>query len=552
VHNKEKIRSNDDCDNTDNDKDEGIVEQQQNKLLQADSNEETEKKFECSSSPSSPPEIPAKEKEDDAPLSKKKEREDREEEAIGVETISTTSNPAVVKKDLDEENELQTKEVVATTITPSKKIKSFFGIFGPGLVTGASDDDPSGIATYSQAGAQFGLGMLWLAIFQYPLMTAIQEMCARIGLVTGSGLGAIIKKRYSKRFVYPLAGLLLVANTINIGADIGAMAASVRLILPQIPFIAATLGFTAFILLSEILIPYQRYVRILKYLTLFLFAYVITTIIVGGNAYQIVSATFVPHVELSSDFAMMFVAIFGTTISPYLFFWQASHEAEEEVADGRIREVSSTTTIDGSRKPKVTKREVKLMRADVATGMAISQLIMWAIVITTAGSLHSNGLTNIATAEEAAKALEPLVKTFPYSGMIAKTIFALGVIGTGLLAVPVLAGSNGYALSDAFGWRQGLSKKFGQAKYFYAVIAASTIIGVWINFTNIDPIKALVYTAVINGVAAVPILFAIMRIANDRKVLGDKTNRRPSNILGWITFVVMGIATLIMFATWGK
>jgi NRAMP (natural resistance-associated macrophage protein)-like metal ion transporter len=427
----------------------------------------------------------------------------------------------------------------------SSLLRSIFRIFGPGVITGASDDDPSGIATYSQAGAQFGFGMLWMVLFLYPLMTIVQEMCARIGLVTGSGLAGILKKRHSKKIVYPIASLLLIANTINIGADIGAMSASIRLIFPQLPFVLVSLALVALILLSEILVPYDKYVKILKYLTLSLFAYVATTIIVGGNLQQILVSTFLPHVEFNANFAMLFVAVIGTTISPYLFFWQASEEAEEEVAKKKIKEI-------GKGMPKVSKKEVKMMRADVMLGMAFSLLIMYAIMVSTAGTLHDNGITDIATADQAAKALEPLVKSFPSAGEIAETIFALGIIGTGLLAVPVLAGSCGYALSDAFGWRQGLNRKFGQAKHFYLVIATSTIIGLWINFTNIDPIKALIYTAVINGIVAVPMLFVIMRIANDKKILGDMTNKRLSNVLGWIAFVIMSISVMILFVTWGK
>jgi Mn2+/Fe2+ NRAMP family transporter len=276
-----------------------------------------------------------------------------------------------------------------------------------------------------------------------------------------------------------------------------------------------------------------------------LFAYIATAIIVGGNLQQVLVSTIFPHIEFNSNFAMMFVAVIGTTISPYLFFWQASEEAEEDVAKKKIKEI-------GKDRPKVSKKEVKIMRTDVALGMAFSVSIMYAIMVTTAGALHSNGITDIATADEAAKALEPLVKSFSNAGEIAKTIFALGIIGTGLLAIPVLAGSSGYALSDAFGWREGLSKKFGQAKQFYLIIAASTVIGLWINFANIDPIKALIYTAVINGIVAVPMLFAIMRIANDKKILGDMTNKRLSNVLGWIAFVIMSVSVSILFITWSN
>jgi NRAMP (natural resistance-associated macrophage protein)-like metal ion transporter len=424
--------------------------------------------------------------------------------------------------------------------------KRFFKSLGPGIITGASDADPSGIATYSQAGAQFGFGMAWLVLVLYPMMTVVQEMCARIGLVTGSGLGAIIKQKYSKKIIFPLTGLLLIANTINIGTDIGAMAASIRLVFPHLPVIIATLSFTAFIILSEVFVPYSKYVKILKYLILSLFAYLATAIIVGGNWNQILNSILIPHIEFTPAYAMMFVAVVGTTISPYLFFWQASEEAEEDVEKHKIKEIG------GKGNPTISKKEIKSMRQDTAIGMAFSQLIMWSIMITTAGSLHAHGITDIQSADQAAKALEPLVKTFPYAGEISKTIFALGIIGTGLLAIPVLAGSSGYALSDTFGWSEGLGKQFKQARGFYFVIAASTLIGLWINFINIDPIKALVYTAIINGVIAVPILFAVMKIANDKKVLRDKTNNLVSNVIGWLTFVIMGVSVIIMLVTWGK
>jgi Mn2+/Fe2+ NRAMP family transporter len=421
--------------------------------------------------------------------------------------------------------------------------KSILKSLGPGVITGASDDDPSGIATFAQAGAQFGFGVLWLAIFQYPIMAAIQEMCARIGLLTGKGIAAAIRSKYSNRVVYPLASLLLIANTINIGADIGAMSASVRLLFPQVPFIWASLAFAIFMVISQILIPYSRYAKILRYFTISLFAYIATAVIVGGNWQQVLAATIIPHVEFNSGFAMIFVAIFGTTTSPYLFFWQASEEAEEDVVRHKIKDI-------GKGRPKISRKELSLMRADILIGMTFSHLIMWSIMLTTAGSLNVNGVTNIETADQAADALKPLVNTFPYAGQVARAIFALGVIGTGLLAVPVLAGSCGYALADAFGWKEGLGKKFNQAKAFYLVIAASTMIGLWINFANIDPVRALIYTAVINGVIAVPILFAIMKIANDKKILGNRTNRKLSNVIGWVTVLIMGFSAIVMGITW--
>jgi NRAMP (natural resistance-associated macrophage protein)-like metal ion transporter len=416
-------------------------------------------------------------------------------------------------------------------------------MLGPGLITGASDDDPSGIATYSQAGAKFGLGMIWMVLFLYPMMLIIEEMCARIGLVTGKGLASAIKKKYSRNFVIPLVTLLLIANTINIGADIGAMSASIILVFPNIPFIIATLAFVGIVLAAEIFIPYRKYSKLLKYLTLFLLAYIITAVIVGGNWVEIISATIIPHIEFNSEFVMMFVAIFGTTISPYLFFWQTSEEVEEEVQSGKIKEM-------GEGKPSISRSEMKLMRSDVAIGMAFSISIMWAIMVTTAGTLHVDGQVDIKTAEQAAEALEPLVRSFPYAGQVSQMIFALGIIGTGLLAIPVLAGSSAYALSDAFGWKEGLSKKFRQAKPFYLVIATSTAVGLFINFIGIDPIEALIYTAVINGIVAVPILYAILKICNDKTILENSTNGRVSNIIGWSTFLVMAASVVILLLTW--
>lgn len=422
-----------------------------------------------------------------------------------------------------------------------EKLKSL----GPGLITGASDDDPSGIATFSQAGAQFGFGMLWMALFQYPMMTVIQEICARIGLVTGSGLGGILKKKYSKKILIPLSGLVLIANTINIAADIAAMGAAVRLLIPQVPIFITTIFFVIFIVGLEIVVPYQKYMKILKYTALSLLSYIITAIIVGGNWSQILTFSVIPQIEIKPEFATMFVAIIGTSISPYLFFWQASEEAEEDVAKQKIKEI-------GKGNPEVTKKEIKLMRIDIAVGIAFAELIVWAIVITTAGSLHTHGVTDIQSSEQAAKALEPLVKTFPHAGEIAKAIFAFGIIGTGLLAIPVLAGSSGYILADTFGWKQGLNKKFKQAKAFYIVIAAATSIGLLINFVNIDPIRALVYAAVINAITSIPILFAVLKISNDKNFLNTETNGKLSTTIGWITFIVMGISVIIMFITWGK
>ncbi len=432
-----------------------------------------------------------------------------------------------------------------TRASPLSSIVSTLRSFGPGVVTGASDDDPSGIATYSQVGAKFGLGMLWMALYLLPMMIVVQEMCARIGLVTGKGLATVIKNRYSKNIVYPISGLLVIANTINIGADIAAMATSTQLVFPQLPDIAATMIFTIIILVAEIFIPYTKYVRVLKYLTLSLFAYVITAVIVGGNFGQIISNTIIPHFEFSSDFIMLFVAVFGTTISPYLFFWQTSEEAEEDVAKHKISAI-------GKGRPNISKKEMRFMKVDVTIGMIFSQFIMWVIIITTAGSLHVNGIVDIQTAEQAAQALEPLVKTFPYSGEISKIVFTLGIVGTGLLAVPVLAGSSAYALSDTFGWREGLGKKFSQAKAFYIIILSSTLVGLWISISDTNPIQVLIYSAVINGVIAVPMLFIIIKIGNDKKILKARTNGLLSNVVGWITFGIMAMSVGLLFFSWNQ
>jgi NRAMP (natural resistance-associated macrophage protein)-like metal ion transporter len=431
--------------------------------------------------------------------------------------------------------------------TPSNKLSfklsQILRALGPGVITGAADDDPSGIATYAQAGAKFGLGMLWMTLFLLPTMIVIQEICARIGLLSGNGLAALIKKKYSAKIVYPISTLLIIANTINIGADLGAMSASVKIIFPDVPFVVITILFSAFIIIAEIFIPYDKYVKVLKYLVLSLFAYVLTAVIVGGNIDKILF-TVIPSITFSSDYAVMFVAVIGTTISPYLLFWQTSEEAEEDVAKHKIKEI-------GEGKPKVSPREIMLMKEDIGIGMFFSQFIMWSIIITSAGSLYFAGMTDIQTADQAASSLEPLVNSFPNSGQIAKLIFAFGIIGTGLLAIPVLSASSAFALSDTFGWKEGLEKKFSQAKSFYSVIAASTLIGVWITFSHVNPIQALILSAVINAVVTLPILFIVMRLANDKKILEDRVNTRFSNVLGWATFAIMIISVIVMLLSFG-
>jgi NRAMP (natural resistance-associated macrophage protein)-like metal ion transporter len=441
---------------------------------------------------------------------------------------------------LSEERKEDEKPSRSKTDSRVSSFRKLVKSFGPGFVTGAADIDPSTVATYTQAGAKFGLGMLWMVLFQLPSMIALQEMCARIGLTSGKGLTDVIKRKYSNKVVYIISSLLLIVNTINIGADLGAMGASINLLIPQLPIFVATIIFSAIIVASEVIIPYRNFVRLLKYLTLVLFAYVITAIVVGGNWVNIFVATVTPTIQFTSDFTMMFVAVFGTTITPYLFFWQASEEAEEDVKKGKIKEI-------GKGHPNVSSKEISVMKKDVAVGMIFSQFMIWTIIITAAGSLHDHGLTNIQSTSQAAKALEPLVKSFPGAGQISKIIFALGIIGTGLLAIPILAGSSAYALSDTFGWRQGLNKKFTRAKKFYLVIIVSTSIGLWITYSNINIIQALIITAVINAVTSIPLLFILMRIANDKNILQNKTNGRLSNIVGWFTFCVMTISVAILF-----
>jgi NRAMP (natural resistance-associated macrophage protein)-like metal ion transporter len=430
--------------------------------------------------------------------------------------------------------------------SPESK-KSLWSTLGPGLVSGASDNDPSGIATYSQAGAKFGYGLLWMAPFIFPMLLAVEEMCARIGVVSGKGLSELIKENHSKQLLYLVTSLLLTANTINIGADIGAMSAALRLMIPDIPFIASTLLFTGIILAGEIILPYRTYAKVLKYLTLGLLFYVVTAFVVlqgSSEWWNILNASVIPHFQLDKSFILMIVAVLGTTISPYLFFWQTSQEVEEQVKTGKVKEMGEKNIP----RPKVTRKEIKRMRIDVFAGMAFSQVIMWFIIITTASTLHQNGITDIASAEEAAKALEPVVKGFPYSGMLASAMFAAGIIGMGLLSIPVLAASSAYAVSEELGWKEGLYKKFRQAPKFYGIIIASTIIGLWINFSGIGPIQALIYAAVINGVISIPLLIIILRIANNKKILGNRVNGKLSNIISMITVVVMAIAAAALVA----
>lgn len=416
-----------------------------------------------------------------------------------------------------------------------KKIKKFLGRLGPGLVTGAADDDPSGIATYSQTGAQFGYGQLWTALFMLPLQVATQEACARIGAVTGKGLAAVIREHYSGKILFVVVFLVLVANTINIGADIGAMAAAANLIIP-LNFVVLTLLFTATMLILEIFTSYKVYAKILKWLTLSLLSYPITVFIVSQPWGTILRATFVPHFEFSFPFLFIITGVLGTTISPYMFFWQASEETEEERA----------------KHLRVSPGFIHNLRVDTLVGMIFSEIGTWAIIVVTATVLNSHGVLDIRTAADAARALEPLVQSFPNAGYLAKVIFAVGIIGLGLLSVPVLAGSAAYAFSEALKWHEGLNLKLKRAHGFYGVITIATLVGLLINFIGIDPIKALVYTAVINGVVAVPLVFIIWLMARNEKIMGQYKSGLLSNSLIVLTFVGMGLAAIAMFFTFGR
>jgi NRAMP (natural resistance-associated macrophage protein)-like metal ion transporter len=413
------------------------------------------------------------------------------------------------------------------------KISKFFKRLGPGFITGAADDDPSGIATYSQTGAQFGYGQLWIALFTTPFMIAVQEMCGRIGLVTGRGLAAVIKRRYGRAVLFGAVSLLLAANAVNIGADLGAMASSAQLVFGG-PFVIWVVAFAAFILILEIFVSYKAYARYLKYFTLSLFAYVATAFVVKQDWLAVIRSTVIPSFSLSRDYIFNLVAILGTTISPYLFFWQASEENEDEVASGKLPGLDEGT-------PKVTLRDIKMMRFDTAVGMIFSNLITFFIIATTAVTLGRAGIVNVGTAAEAAAALAPL------AGHFAALLFALGVIGTGLLAVPVLAGSASYAVAETLGWRSGLYRKFHDAHGFYGFITIATLIGLLVNFVGVPPFRMLYYAAALNGIIAPPLLVIILLIAGNRAIMGRYANGRWSNVLGWTVAALMAAASIAFF-----
>lgn len=416
---------------------------------------------------------------------------------------------------------------------PLRQAGRWLRILGPGLITGAADDDPSGIGTYSQAGAAFGTGQLWLILYMLPLMIAVQEMCGRIGLVTGKGIAAVVRQQYSRTILFGAVALVLIANTINVGADLGAMAASTQLLLPGVPFLAVLFVYGLGILAVEVFVPYRQYVIILKVLTLFLLAYVVTGLLVGADWGTVLRATLVPNIQATPAFLALVVGVLGTTISPYLFFWQASEEVEEQSEQRQARGANQ------KRRSQALPGAIRSLRLDTICGMLASEVTTWFIVFTVGSTLYPHGKRNITSAEQAASALSPLVKGFPHAGELARIVFALGIIGTGLLAVPVLAGSAAYAVSEAFGWHEGLSRKLTQARGFYGVITLATLVGLAINLLGINPISALVYTAIINGVVAVPLLALILLVANNRTIMGKYTNGKLSNTVGILTTVAM-------------
>jgi NRAMP (natural resistance-associated macrophage protein)-like metal ion transporter len=411
-----------------------------------------------------------------------------------------------------------------------RRVRKFFSELGPGLITGAADDDPSGISTYSVTGAAFGYAQLWTALFSFPLMAAVQLMCARLGLVTGSGLAGVIRRRYPRWVLWGACSLLIIANVVNIGADLGGMAEATEMV-TGINSLLWTPVYAALILSFLFWSSYRHIANIFKWLTLVLFSYVLTAFLVRPDLATILGATFIPRVEWSAAYIATFVGILGTTISPYLFFWQASAEVEEERSKGRM-------TLEQRR--GATGEELKQSRTDVVTGMFFSNLVMYFIILTTAATLHANGQTDITTAQQAAEALRPL------AGNGAYLLFTLGLIGTGMLGVPVLAGSCAYAMAEAENWRGSLEDRPRLAPRFYLVLAASMILGLALDFAGFNAVKMLFWSAVVNGVLAPPLIVVVVLLTGDKKVMGEHVNARLLGFLGWTAAAVMAIASVAM------
>jgi NRAMP (natural resistance-associated macrophage protein)-like metal ion transporter len=415
-----------------------------------------------------------------------------------------------------------------------KRAEEYWHTLGPGLTTGAADDDPSGIATYSQAGAGYGFQLLWLAAFTFPLMAIVQEMCARIGLVTGRGLAGNIRIHFSRKVLYMCTILLFIANTLNIGADLGAMAKGVQLIFPHLDFTWIVIGFTVLTLALQIFTSYEKYAKYLKWLALLLLSYIFSALSVHLDPKALLQSVVFPVITFSKEQIILICAILGTTISPYLFFWQSDEEVEEEIATGKLKMM-------GKGIPKISGMDIRNMRADTVIGMFFSNLVSFFIIATCAATLHAEGITNIETADQAAAALLPLAGPFAFA------LFALGIISTGLLAVPILAGGASYAVSESMGWAEGLGKRFSQAKAFYLTIAVATGLGLFINFLGIPPFQMLYYAAVVNGVCAPPLIFAIVALSRDKKTMGKYASSRGETILGIFIGGVMLLAACTLF-----
>jgi NRAMP (natural resistance-associated macrophage protein)-like metal ion transporter len=413
-------------------------------------------------------------------------------------------------------------------------IGAFLKNLGPGLITGAADDDPSGISTYSQAGAAFGYGLLWTALLSFPLMVAVQLMCARLGLVTRRGLASVLRKHYPPWLLWFACSLLVVGNTINIAADLSGMAAGAEL-LTHIDHIWFVPVFAVVILLFLMFGSYATLLRIFKWLTLVLFAYVVAAFLAKPSWSAVAKGTFLPQITFTKEYLFTFVAIFGTTISPYLFFWQAAQEVEaDEALNNEL----------GDRPRRSLERELGSARTDVVAGMIVSNVVMYFIILTAGATLHVHGHTQVQTAAEAAKALQPV------AGKAAALLFTLGIVGTGLLGVPVLAGSAAYAVAEAAAWRRGMDAQPHQARNFYLVIAASMLIGVALSFSPIDPIRLLLWSAVINGILAPPLIIIVLIISNNPKVMGSFRNGRTLNVLGGIAAAIMSGSALALIASW--
>ena len=413
-------------------------------------------------------------------------------------------------------------------------LKKWLKVIGPGVITGFADDDESGIGTYAQTGAQYGFKLLWTALAMLPLMYVVQEMAARIGVVTGKGVAKNIQIHYSNALLYPLVFLLVIANTINLGADLGAMASGTQLLFPTVSFPLCVVLYAAIILGLVIFVSYKAYAKVLKWICLSLFVYVITGLILPLDWRQVLLATFIPHIEWNFNFIFLLVGVLGTTISPYMIFWEPDEEVEEEIEAKMLPEDGGT--------PQFKKGYIGKMKLDTFIGMLCSEIITFFIIVTTAATLHVHGITTIQTPTQAATALEPLVHSFPHAGLLTKVLFSIGIIGVGFLAVPIFAGSSSYAIAETFGFKEGLFRTFTQAKAFYLVTVASTIVGVLINFLGINPFSALIYTAVLNGIVSVPLIGMILLMTTNKKIMGNYTNGWITTTIGIITFVAMGFS----------